>query len=137
MPRTRPKKQSLRATLASVKREMAKPHMARSARIAELNLDPDRIPERPSVTMPGIVNRIIPSPSARRPEKAQISVDGADRLYRDLRIENSLLDEHGDDVKLMKGARVEVTVSSRARVLSVRGEVVNDPATRVKKAAKP
>jgi hypothetical protein len=137
MRRQRTEKQSHRARLASVKKEMAKPHMARSAKIAELNLDPDRIPERPSVTMPGIVNRIIPSPCARRPEKAQIAVDGADRLYRDLRIENSLLDEHGDDVKLIKGARVEVTVSSRARVPSVTGEVVSNPATPVKKTAKP
>jgi hypothetical protein len=28
-----------------------------------------------------------------------------------LRIENSLTDEHGDEIKLEKGARVEVTVT--------------------------
>ncbi len=137
MRRKRTKKQSDRVTLASVKREMAKPHMARSARIAELNLDSNRIPERPSVTMPGTVNKIIPSSSSRRPEKAQIAVDGADRLYRDLRIENTLLDEHGDDVKLMKGARVEVTVSSRPGILSATGEVMSDRVPSAKKAPKP
>jgi hypothetical protein len=137
MPRKRMKKQSDKATLASVKREMAKPHMARSARIAELSLDPDRIPEQPSVTMPGTVGKIIPSLGSRQPEKAQIAVDGADRLYRDLRIENVLLDEHGDNVKLIKGARVDVTVSSRPRVLSAMGEVASEPAPSVKKTPKP
>jgi hypothetical protein len=45
------------------------------------------------------------------PEKAQISIAG-DYGYRDLRIENSLTDEHGDEVKLKKGAHVEVTVTA-------------------------
>jgi hypothetical protein len=36
-----------------------------------------------------------------------------DRKYRDLRIENTLTDEHGDDVKLKKGGHVEVTVTSK------------------------
>jgi hypothetical protein len=70
--------------------------MARSAKIAELNLDTTRISEQPSVTMPGTVDKIIPSPGPSQPEKAQIAVEGADRLHRDLRIENMLTDEHGD-----------------------------------------
>ncbi|HEY4777885.1 MAG TPA: hypothetical protein VIH56_09500 [Candidatus Acidoferrales bacterium] len=55
----------------------------------------------------------IPSPGTNLPEKAQISVAGAPRPYRDLRIENSLTDEHGYDVRLKKGAHVEITVTSR------------------------
>ncbi len=137
MPRKRTKKESDKATRASVRKEMAKPRMARSARIAELNLDPERIPEQPSVTMPGTVNKIVPSLDSRRPEKAQIAVDGADRLYRDLRIENALLDEHGDDVKLKKGARVEVTVSTGPHTLRAKREAVTDSAATVKEAAKP
>ena len=90
------------ATRASVEKEMAKPRMARSARIAELNLDTARIPEQPSTTMPGTVDKIIPSPRPSQPEKAQIAVDGADHRHRDLRIENTLTDEHGDDVKLKR-----------------------------------
>jgi hypothetical protein len=58
------------ATRAGVKKEMAKPRMARSARIAELNLDTARIPEQPSTTMPGTVDKIISSAGPRRPEKA-------------------------------------------------------------------
>jgi|ERR1700733_1256625 hypothetical protein len=107
------KKQLAMATQASVRQEMAKPRMARSAKIAELNLDRTRIPEQPSITMPGRVSKIVPPPRLRQPEKAQIAIDGADRLYRDLRIENILTDEHGDDVKLKKGAHVEVTVAAK------------------------
>jgi hypothetical protein len=105
------KKQSGNATRASVRKEMAKPRMARSARLAELNLDTARIPEHPSTTMPGTVKKIISSPRPSQPEKAQVTVDGADRRHRNLRFENTLTDEHGDDVKLKKGARVEVTVT--------------------------
>jgi hypothetical protein len=65
--------------------------------------------------MPGTVEKIIPSPRANLPEKAQIAVDGAARPYRDLRIENTLIDEHGDDVRLKKGVRVDVTVTPQAR----------------------
>jgi hypothetical protein len=102
-------------TRASVKKEMAKPRMTRSARIDELNLDTARIPEQPSVTMPGTVNKIISPSRPTQPEKAQIAVDGADHRYRDLRIENTLTDEHGDDVKLKKGAHVEVTVKAESK----------------------
>ena len=61
--------------------------------------------------MPGKVAKLIPSPRPSQPEKAQISIEG-DHGYRDLRIENSLTDEHGDEVKLKKGAHVEVTVTT-------------------------
>ena len=110
------KKEPSNATRARVKKEMAKPRMARSARVAELNLDTARIPEQPSTTMPGTVDKIIPSSRPSQPEKAQIAVDGADHRYRDLRIENTLTDEHGDDVKLTKGAHVEVTVKAESKV---------------------
>src|ERR1700722_9967319 len=99
------------ATRASVKKEMAKPRMARSPRIAELKLDTTRTPENPSVTMPGTGNKIILSRKTNRPEKAQVDVDGADRPHRNLQFENTLTDEHGDNVKLKKGAHVDVTVT--------------------------
>jgi hypothetical protein len=98
---------------ASVRKEMAKPRMARSARIAQLNLDTARTPEQPSTTMPGTVDKIIRSARPSQPEKAQIAVDGADHRHRDLRIENTLTDENGDDVRLKKGAHVEVTVTAK------------------------
>ena len=100
------------ATRAGVKKEMAKPRMARSARIAELNLDTARISEQPSTTMPGTVDKIIPSADPSQPEKAQIAIDQTGSRYRDFRIDNTLTDEHGDDVKLKKGAHVQVTVTA-------------------------
>jgi len=68
--------------------------------------------ERPNVILPGTVEKIIKSPSPGEAEKAQISIEGADDLYREIRIENSLTDENGDEVGLKKGAEVEVTVEA-------------------------
>jgi hypothetical protein len=110
----RAKKESDEATLANITKEMAKPRMARSARIAELNLDTARTSEQPSASMPGTVDKIIPPRGPGQSEKAQISIEGPDRLYRDLRIENTLTDEHGDELKLKEGARVEVTITAEA-----------------------
>jgi len=62
--------------------------------------------------MPGTVEKLIPSVGPRL-EQAQIRVDGADLGYRNLRIENSLTDEHGDEVKLKQGAHVEITVAAK------------------------
>jgi hypothetical protein len=71
------------------------------------------MPEKPSVSLPGTVEKIITPPDPREPEKAQINIqEGADPLYKEIRIENSLTDEHGNEVKLKKGARVEVTVEA-------------------------
>jgi hypothetical protein len=115
VPHKKHKKEPGNPTRASVKREMAKPRMARSARITQLNLDTARIPEQPSTTMPGTVDKIIPSPRPSQPEKAQIAVGRADHRYRNLRIENTLTDEHGDEVRLKKGAHVEVTVTAESK----------------------
>ena len=46
------------------------------------------MPEKPSVKMPGTVEKIIQPAHPGQPEKAQISVEGADDLYREIRIEN-------------------------------------------------
>lgn len=106
-------KRRVDATRENVKKEMAKPRVARSARIAELKLDATRIPDRLSTTMSGIVDRIIASPRPSQPEQANIVLDAPDKLHRDLRIENRLIDEHGDDVNLKKGAHVQVTLTSK------------------------
>jgi hypothetical protein len=68
--------------------------------------------EKPSVTLPGTVEKIVESPRTGVPEKAQISIERADDLYREIRIENSLTDENGNEVALKKGAEVEVTVEA-------------------------
>jgi hypothetical protein len=70
------------------------------------------MPEKPSVTLPGTVEKIITAPDPVEPEKAQISLEDGDPLYREIRIENSLTDEEGKKVKLKRGAKVEVTVEA-------------------------
>ena len=115
MPQKKSRTKSGRATYASVKKELAKPRMAKSARIAELNLDTARIPEQPSAAMSGTVDKIILSPGPSQPERARIAVDGAGHRDRHLRIENALSDENGDDVRLKKGAHVEVTVTAEPK----------------------
>jgi hypothetical protein len=64
----------------------------------------------PSVTLPGTVEKIIQRPN--EPQKAQIAIDGADEMYREIRVGNTLTDENGDEVHLKKGAHVDVTVEA-------------------------
>jgi hypothetical protein len=68
--------------------------------------------KKPKTTKPGTVEKIIKSPFPQVPEKAEISIEGADHLYREIRIENTLEDEKGKRVKLKEGAQVEVTVEA-------------------------
>ena len=68
--------------------------------------------DKPSTTLPATVEKILKSPSPSEPEKAQITVEGADHLYRELRIENTLIDENGEKVSLKQGAEVEVTIEA-------------------------
>jgi hypothetical protein len=68
--------------------------------------------EKPSATLPGTVEKIIKPIVPSEPEKAQIAVEGADHLYKEIRIENTLTDEHGEKVQLKPGAEVKVTVEA-------------------------
>jgi hypothetical protein len=67
--------------------------------------------EKPAVTLPGTVEKIIPE-NRVEPEKAQIAVEGAEHLYREIRVENTLKDEKGKKVSLKEGAHVEVTIEA-------------------------
>jgi hypothetical protein len=70
--------------------------------------------EKPSAILPGTVEKIIKSPFPSEPEKAQITVEGADHLYREIRIDNTLTNDQGEEVSLKPGAQVEVTVAAEA-----------------------
>ena len=67
---------------------------------------------KPAVTMPGTVEKIIEPVDPQDPEKAEISVDGAEELYREIRIDNVLQDGGGETVSLKEGADVEITVEA-------------------------
>ncbi len=68
--------------------------------------------EKPSTTLPATVEKIIKPLAPGEPEKAQIAIEGADHLYKEIRIENTLIDENGDKVRLKQGADVAVTVEA-------------------------
>jgi hypothetical protein len=68
--------------------------------------------ENPSTTLPATVEKIIKPIVPGDPEKAQIAIEGADHLYREIRIENTLTDENGEKVRLKQGAELEVTVEA-------------------------
>ena len=66
------------------------------------------------IKRPGKVQKIIKPLIPEQSEKAEIAVEGADHLYREIRIENRLEDEQGNEVKLKEGADVDVVVEADA-----------------------
>ena len=84
--------------------------------------DLDNETEKATVTLPGTVEKIIPSLDPDEPEKAQIAVEGGDELYREIRIDNTLQDEAGNEVCLKKGAEVEVTIAAESEATTPKKE---------------
>jgi hypothetical protein len=70
--------------------------------------------QKPRTMRPGTVTEILKSPVPAEPEKAQIEIEGADDLYKEIRIENSLEDKDGKKVKLKESAPVSVTIEADA-----------------------
>ena len=68
--------------------------------------------EKATVTLPGIVEKVIKPAHPSMPEKAQIAIEGAEDLYKEIRIENNLTDGNGKDVALKEGAEVDVKVEA-------------------------
>ena len=58
------------------------------------------------------VRKIIKPAYPTQPEKAEISIDEADDLYREIRVENRLTDENGNEARLKEGAEVEVNIEA-------------------------
>ena len=88
MPHKRTAKSSEYSLSAGIMKELTEPRMSRSARIAEQDMDTTRNPEKPSTTMLGIVDKIIPSKRAGQREKVQIAVVEGPTGCRELCIEN-------------------------------------------------
>jgi hypothetical protein len=75
--------------------------------------DESGTPETVSVTLPATVEKVIKSPYPDEPDKAHIVVvDGAPELYREIRIDNTLQNDQGEEVELKPGAEVDVTVEA-------------------------
>jgi hypothetical protein len=71
------------------------------------------MPKKPKTTKAGVVRKIIKQ--AHEPEKAEIAINGADDLYREIRIENRLENDEGEEVKLKQGAHVDVIVEADSK----------------------
>jgi hypothetical protein len=81
--------------------------------ISQKNKDEEENPEKKAnVTLPGTVEKIIPAIGDDIPEKAEIKIEGADDLYREVRIENTVIDAEGNPARLKKGAEVDVTIEA-------------------------
>ena len=79
----------------------------------------DNEEQKVSTAFPGRVERVIEAqPHTGEPEKAQIAVEGADHLYREIRVPNTLVDNDGNKVKLKPGAEVEVKIEADPTVTS-------------------
>ena len=77
----------------------------------------------PSTTLIGTVEKIIKPRVPNEPEKAQIVVEGADHLFKELRIENALTDAAGNRVHLKPGAKVQLTVEAEPHGVMTRYEL--------------
>jgi hypothetical protein len=66
--------------------------------------------KKPKTKKKGVVQKIIKN--LDEPEKAEIRIDGAEELYREVRIENKLEKDDGETVKLKQDAPVDVTVEA-------------------------
>jgi hypothetical protein len=64
--------------------------------------------------MGGTVEKIIKPVAPGEPEKAQISVEEADPLYREIRVENVVADEKGGKASLKPGADVDVIIEANS-----------------------
>jgi hypothetical protein len=71
--------------------------------------------KKPKTTKHGRVKKIIKPPVPSVPEKAEVEVHEADELYKEIRIENVLEDEHGKKVKLKEDVPVDITVEAEEK----------------------
>ena len=62
--------------------------------------------------MRGTVERIIKPPIPSQPEKAEIQIQEAEDLYREIRVKNVVSDEKGEKARLKEGAVVDVVVEA-------------------------
>jgi hypothetical protein len=68
--------------------------------------------DKPSTTLSGTVQKIIKPIDPDAEDTAEISIEKAEDLYREIRVENTLKDENGERVGLKEGAPVDVTIEA-------------------------
>ena len=70
-----------------------------------------------------VIKPVVPSEA----EKAQISIREGDELYREIRIENVVSDEHGEKAQLKPGAEVDVIIEADSSATIKKAELVRSP----------
>jgi hypothetical protein len=70
--------------------------------------------KKPKTTLPGTVEKIIKPIDQREPDKAQIGIQGGEPLYREIRIDNTFTNAHGEEVAVKEGANVDVTIEAKS-----------------------
>jgi hypothetical protein len=60
----------------------------------------------------GTVQKLIKPILKDEKEKAQIHINGAEELYREIRVENELKDEKGSKSSLKEGAEIDVILEA-------------------------
>ena len=70
------------------------------------------MPKKRKIKKPGKVQKIIKLAHRDDVEKAEIAVQGADELYKEIRVENTLEDDKGNLVNLKEGAEVDVVIEA-------------------------
>src|SRR5438445_13671140 len=83
--------------------------------------------KRAHKTLRAKVRKIIRPAYPTQSEKAEISIDDADDLYRELRIENRLMGEKGKEASLKQGAEVEVQIEVIRKPQEARHEIAKLP----------
>jgi hypothetical protein len=68
--------------------------------------------KRSNLTLPAKVQQIVAAPYPSEPEMARIVITGADPLYDEIHIENSLTDGNGEVVRLKQGAEVLIIITA-------------------------
>ena len=69
--------------------------------------------QTPSVTLRGNVEQIIPSFERNGSEVVQVIIEGAEPLYREIRIRNPFQDANGNIFTLQADSEVEITIKVR------------------------
>ncbi len=70
---------------------------------------------RPWRTVPGTVKKVLKPVHPAESEKVEISIGAADELFREIRIENLLMNVDGQAVRLKEGAHVDITFEAERR----------------------
>jgi|SRR5579864_2229876 2'-5' RNA ligase len=64
---------------------------------------------KPWKTVPAVVNKLVKSVLSDEPDKVEISITGAQDLFREIRIENSFSNVDGRLIALTSGVHLDVT----------------------------